>query len=84
MERRMAQYFFDFSSAGMVSRDEEGIELLDTEAAHDVALSALVDAARDAVLEGFADQHFTVEVRDEVGPILEVGANFHSKIFRKQ
>jgi hypothetical protein len=80
----MAQYFFDLRSADSFSRDEEGIELPDAEAAHDMALGALVDAARDAVMEGSIDQRFAIEVRNGIGPVLEVGAVFHSKIFRQQ
>ena len=80
----MAQYFFDLRSGGIFSLDEEGMELPDSEAAHDVALDALVDAARDAVTEGSIDQRFAVEVRNGTGPVLEVGAVFHSKIFRTQ
>jgi hypothetical protein len=37
----MAQYYFDLRSSDAVSRDEEGIELLDAEAAHGAALHAL-------------------------------------------
>jgi hypothetical protein len=51
---------------------------------HEVALGALIGAARDAVMEGTLDQRFVVEVRNETGRVLEVGAVFHSKIFRKQ
>ena len=80
----MALYFFDLRSAGTLSQDEEGMELPDSEAAHDVALDALVSVARDAVTEGSTNQRFAIEVRDGTGPILEIGANFHSKIFRKQ
>jgi hypothetical protein len=36
----MAQYFFDLRSARTFSKDEEGIELPDAEAAHDMALDA--------------------------------------------
>ena len=82
--RSMAQYFFDLRSAGSFSRDEEGVELPDAEAAHNMALGALVDVARDAVIEGSLDQHFAVEVRDGIGPVLEVTAIFNSRIFRKQ
>jgi hypothetical protein len=80
----MANYFFDLRSAETFSRDEEGMELPDAEAAHDMALGALVDAARDAVIEGSLDQRFTVEVRNGTGPVLEVAAVFSSKLFRKQ
>jgi hypothetical protein len=80
----MTQYFFDLKSAEIVSRDTDGVELPDAEAAHDMALGALVDAARDAVMEGTLDQHFLVEVRNEVGRVLEVAAVFSSRIFMTQ
>ena len=80
----MAQYFFDLRSGDTFSKDDDGIELPDAEAAHDMALGALVDAARDAVMEGAIDQQFAVEVRNGTGPILEVTAAFASKIFWTQ
>jgi hypothetical protein len=80
----MSLYFFDLKSADVVSRDEDGIELPNAEAAHDLACGALVDAARDAILEGVLDQHYAVEVRDGVGPVLEISAVFGSRIIRKQ
>ncbi len=80
----MANYFFDLKSSDTFSLDEEGIELPDAEAAHDVALDALFSTARDTVLEGCKDQHYAVEVRDETGPVLEIVADFHSSIFRTQ
>lgn len=80
----MAHYFFDFKSLNTESLDTVGVELSDAEAAHDMALGALVDAARDAVIEGSLDQRFAVEVRNGIGPVLEVTAIFNSKIFRTQ
>ena len=80
----MALYFFDFRSDDSFSEDRDGVELPDAEAAHDMALEALGDAARDAVLEGSANLRLAVEVRNGIGPVLEVGAVYHSKIFRKQ
>jgi len=80
----MAHYFFDFKSLNTESLDTAGVELSDAEAAHDMALGALVDAARDAVIEGSLDQRFAVEVRNGIGPVLEVTAIFNSKIFRTQ
>jgi hypothetical protein len=81
---RVAQYYFDLRSGGTFSRDSDGVELPDAEAAHDMALGALVDAAREAVMEGAIDQRFAVEVRSGTGPILEVGAVFYSVIRSKQ
>lgn len=80
----MAHYFFDFKSMSVESRDTEGVELPDAEAAHEMALGALVDAARDAVIEGSLNQSFAVEVRNGIGPVLEVTAIFNSRIFRTQ
>lgn len=80
----MTHYFFDLRSANTFSHDRDGIELPDAIAAHDMALDALVDAARDAVLEGAANQSYAVEVRNGDGPVLEVSAVFSSKIFRRQ
>jgi len=84
VSQQMSVYFFDLKAAGIVSRDEEGMELPDAEAAHDMALGALVDAARNAVIEGSIDQHYTVEVRNGTGRVLEVAAVFSSKSFRRQ
>jgi hypothetical protein len=64
----MTQFFFDLRSVDTFSQDEEGIVLPDV-AAHRMALSALSDAARDAVIEGSHDQLLVV---------------FSSTIFRKQ
>jgi hypothetical protein len=80
----MAEYFFDFRSGDTFSKENDGIELPDTEAAHEIALGPLVDAARDAVTEGSSDQRFAVEVRNGMGRVLEVGAIFYCKIFSKQ
>lgn len=80
----MAHYFFDFKSLNTESLDTVGVELSDAEAAHDMALGALVDVARDAVIEGSLDQRFAVEVRNGIGPVLEVTAIFSSRIFRTQ
>ncbi|MGO4508934.1 hypothetical protein AB4Z51_18130 [Bradyrhizobium sp. 2TAF36] len=49
-----------------------------------MALGALVDAARDAVMEGSTGQRFAVEVRNRTGRVLEVTAIFNSRIFSKQ
>jgi hypothetical protein len=80
----MTQFFFDLRSADTFSQDEEGIELPDAAAAHRMALGALSDAAREAVIEGSTDQLLAVEVRDGIGPVLEVTAFFSSTIIRKQ
>jgi hypothetical protein len=66
----MVRYFFDFRSDDACSLDEEGEELLDAGAAHKEALGALADAIQDIALEGATNQHFAVEVRDDLGQVL--------------
>jgi hypothetical protein len=82
--RAMAVYFFDFRAGGTFSFDDEGEELRDIVAAHDEALEAFAQAIREAVTEGRADQHFAVEVRDELGPVLAITGVIASTISRKQ
>lgn len=80
----MTHYFFDSRANGRLSLDEEGVELPDVDAAHDQALGALIDMARDAVSEGKISQEFSVQVRDGIGPVLEVTGVFGSRILWKQ
>ena len=80
----MARFFFDFRSGGAFALDEEGIDLLDAEAAHEQAVTALADAIRDGIMEGAMDQRFIIEVRDNIGRVLNVSAILGSEIFRKQ
>jgi len=79
----MARYFFDFRSKDVTSLDDEGVELSDVESAHQEALGALADAIQDVVMQGQPDQHVAVEVRDELGPVLEVTAILGLRILRK-
>jgi hypothetical protein len=80
----MAKYFFDFRSGSTSSKDEEGQELSHIEAAHKMAVEALGEGLKDFILEGVAEQQLAIEVRDELGPVLEVSAVLRSKILRKQ
>jgi len=82
--RSVTTYFFDFAANGTTSIDEEDVELPDVETVHDQALQALTEAARGAVVEGAMGPRFSVHLRGEAGPVLEVTAVFVSKIFRKQ
>jgi hypothetical protein len=77
-------YYFDFRTGDVLSQDEEGAELPDLEAAHKVALQAIAEAVQDGVLQDLPDRSFLVEVRDELGPVLEISAVLNSKILRKQ
>ena len=80
----MARYFFDFRSDGSLSADDEGLDLLDADAAHQQAVGALVEGIRDIVLEGAKDQRFVIEVRDDLGRVLQISAVLESEFFRKQ
>lgn len=52
--------------------DDEGAEHPDLDAAHAEGLNALVDAIQDSVLQGLPGQRLAVEVRDGLGPVLEI------------
>ena len=80
----MTQYFFDFRSSGVISTDDEGQELPDVEAAHREAVEALADALQDLILEGEIDQRIIIDVRDDLGPVLQVTAVLGSRLLRKQ
>jgi hypothetical protein len=80
----MTRYYFDFRSGDILSVDEEGRELPDADAAHSEALAALGDAIEDVVMQGQSDQQIGVDVRDELGPVLEISAVLLSKFLRKQ
>lgn len=80
----MSLYFFDLKSPNSFSRDDEGVQLPDVSKAHDTAVGALVDIAREGISEGAVGQRFAVEVRNGIGSVLDVIGVFDSKIFRKQ
>lgn len=80
----MPIYFFDFRASDAFAADEEGEDLADLSAAHAAALSILAGAVKSLISEGAAGQNLTVEVRDEFGPVLNVGAVLNSTILRKQ
>jgi len=80
----MAIYFFDFKSGDNFSMDEEGEDFVDVDEVHKAAVSILARAVSEMMAEAAADQHFAIEVRDELGPVLEVTAVLRSEIFRKQ
>jgi hypothetical protein len=77
-------YFFDFRANDVFSADEDGEELPDSAAAHQAAVEVCTGTLRDGFLEGQVDQRFAVEVRDSLGPVLQVSAVLASNIFRKQ
>ena len=80
----MAFYFFDLRSGDVASLDDEGQELEHIDAAHDEALRTFAEAIQAAVMQSRADQRFAVEVRDDLGPVLDITGVIESKIHRKQ
>ena len=58
----MTRYFFDYRDANGVTRDEVGEDLPSVDAARELALVALGDAARDFSRRGRED-HLTIEIR---------------------
>ena len=62
----MARYFFDTFDDGVWSRDTEGLELIDRQAASTQAVKALPYMALDALPDG-PSRELAVEVRDEAG-----------------
>jgi len=80
----MVTYYFDFRTGDVLSQDEEGASLPDIEAAHRVALQAIADAIQGVVLQDLPSRRFQVEVRDDLGRVLEISAVLNSKILRKQ
>ena len=80
----MTTYFFDFRVGEAFGADEEGEELPDLSAAHAKALAILAGAVKSLVSEGAVGQNLTVEVRDELGPVLNVSAVLNSMFLRKQ
>ena len=81
---RMVTYYFDFRTGDVLSQDEEGASLPDIEAAHRAAVQAIADAIQGAVLQDLPSRPFLVEVRDDLGRVLEISAVLNSKILRKR
>jgi hypothetical protein len=77
-EAGMPRYYFDLRDSSGLWADEEGIELRNLSAAQDEAARSLGDMARDAVRHINAEtaQEMTVEVRDDVGPVMHVRFSF--------
>lgn len=66
----MPRYFFHLID-DIVTRDEDGVELLDITAAHAKALQAARGLAAAQVLEGKVSLHHRIEVADVEGrPVL--------------
>jgi len=72
------QYYFDLRDQGALFRDEEGLEFSSLLAVQEEAARSLADMARDAVRASsrLSTRSMAIEVRDEVGPVMQVRFNF--------
>lgn len=70
----MRRYYFDIRIADDVGQDDEGIDLADLDAVQKEALRVLADMARELI--AFPAQ-MSLEVRDDVGPVMEARVIFH-------
>ena len=59
----MPLYHFDVTDTGRLTRDEEGLELPNTQEARKQAIAALADIAKDELPDG-DHREFIIEVRD--------------------
>jgi hypothetical protein len=67
----MNRYYFNLRSGDVAVMDDEGRVLDDIEAVHEAAVEALANAIKSVVVEGLSEQHIAVDVRDDIGPVLE-------------
>ncbi|MCP1766312.1 DUF6894 family protein [Bradyrhizobium japonicum] len=80
----MAVYYFDLRDGDEMALDEEGMELRDLVAVQEEAARALAGLSWDAVrnFRGTQSHRMTIEVRDSLGPVMQVKFSF--AITRKQ
>jgi len=67
----MKRYYFDIREGDHLAADEEGLMMRDIDAVQQEAAQSLADMARDAV-SGRMLHRMAIEVRDDIGPVLEV------------
>jgi hypothetical protein len=77
----MPLYFFDTRDNDEFIDDDEGLEYPDLEAVKVAAAKALTELARD-VIPGSLRRRLSVEVRDELGPVLVAVMTFEAVILR--
>jgi hypothetical protein len=77
----MTLYFFDTRDNDEFIDDDEGLEYPDLEAVKVAAAKALAELARD-VIPGSLKRKLSIEVRDELGPVLVAVMTFEAVILR--
>ena len=77
----MPRYYFDLGDDNGLYPDDEGLELAGIDAARQEAAHSLADMLRDAVREGTgrAVRQMSVEVRNDVGPVIRVKSGLESR-----
>jgi hypothetical protein len=78
----MPRYYFDLRDDRGLFPDDEGVELPGIDAAREEAAHSLADMLRDAVRDGTgrAVRHMSVEVRNDVGPVIRVKSGFEIEV----
>lgn len=74
----MTIYYFDLRDEDELFPDEEGLEFSGLPAVQEEAAKSLADMARDAVRGShpLSKRYMAIEVRDEIGPVMQVEFNF--------
>lgn len=70
--KAMPRYFFHVREGAEISRDREGQELPNVEAARREALAANREILGDKLLHGGSLNHRSIEIADETGHVVDV------------
>ena len=78
----MPRYYFDLYDDSGLYPDDEGLELPSLDDARQEAAHSLADMLRDAVRSGTGRAHrrMSVEVRNDVGPVIRVKSDFEIEV----
>lgn len=80
----MARYYFDLVDQDGLVVDEEGMEFGDLEAVEREATQAMTDAARASLQHPMKPGEASIEVRDDVGPVMRIRLTVAIEHLRKQ
>ena len=81
----MPRYYFDLMEGDVLAVDQDGLELYSLRAVQAEAAKSLADMARDAVHSfppPFGHHKMAIEVRDDMGPLLQVKFTFEVERLR--
>jgi uncharacterized protein DUF6894 len=77
----MPRYYFHVREGGEISRDREGQELADAEAARREAVNAGREILGEKLLHGGSLNNRTIEIADETGLVIDV-VNVNDVLFK--